>query len=391
MTRGGAMEMILHHFEGNREAHLWMPHPYGEEKKTVHHPGEGKLREHLAGRCRIGFFPFAKDDQVKWGVIDIDTGEKKDLEAVCRVLNSLNFQGQYDVETSKQKGWHIWLFCDLIPARKVRHLLLWVLQKAGVSCEVFPKQDEPATTGNGVWLPLCGYWSNRSNGRTRFVDLEGNLVDQGEVLLDIRPINESELDDLIDLHGIPEPTETTGVEGAPSGAEIVRAMAGGLRKHEGRDNAAYTITRRLAAKGFSKEEALTYLQVWDRTNIPPLRETDGPDILQKKINSAYQRQTRKGSSSPPPPIGNKEQEEELILAPRGAADLIQNAPEVVWLVEGVVPVGRSLLLTGPSGTGKSWMSLDLALAVDRGGRGWGNSPAEKGRCWLWMRRTAIPC
>jgi hypothetical protein len=48
----------------------------------------------------------------------------------------------------------------------------------------------------------------------------------------------------------------------------------------------------------------------------------------------------------------------------------QEFPPVSWTVPGIVPEGMSLLIGGPK-VGKSWMSLDLALAVASGGVAFG--------------------
>ena len=64
------------------------------------------------------------------------------------------------VEKSKSKGFHVWLFFDEpIPARAVRRALLRILKKAGLDCELFPKQDSLASNnglGNFIYLPLFG-------------------------------------------------------------------------------------------------------------------------------------------------------------------------------------------------------------------------------------------
>ncbi|OYO07884.1 hypothetical protein CGZ94_20665 [Enemella evansiae] len=51
----------------------------------------------------------------------------------------------------------------------------------------------------------------------------------------------------------------------------------------------------------------------------------------------------------------------------------QTFPPLAWTVPGLVPEGMSLLV-GPPKVGKSWMTLDLALAVASGGRALGRVP-----------------
>jgi hypothetical protein len=51
----------------------------------------------------------------------------------------------------------------------------------------------------------------------------------------------------------------------------------------------------------------------------------------------------------------------------------QTFPPLTWVVPGLVPEGMSLLIGGPK-IGKSWWSLDVALAASSGGRALGSIP-----------------
>lgn len=51
----------------------------------------------------------------------------------------------------------------------------------------------------------------------------------------------------------------------------------------------------------------------------------------------------------------------------------QDFPPLAWIVPGLIPEGFSLLVGGPK-IGKSWLSLDVALAVAAGGRALGTLP-----------------
>ena len=56
----------------------------------------------------------------------------------------------------------------------------------------------------------------------------------------------------------------------------------------------------------------------------------------------------------------------------------QTFPPLQWMVPGIVPEGFSLLVGGPK-MGKSWMSLDFALAVVSGGEALGKIPVGEPR------------
>ena len=292
MDRTKACELFLHLFCGNHDAYLNMPDPSEGGMFTVHQPPEmAQLYSHFEGRQRIGFFPFVKDNLVLWGVIDIDTGNRDDVEGVIEVLQRI--QVPYVLERSKSKGWHIWIFLDLCPAPKIRRLLSWVLQESGVSTEVFPKQDTPKETGNGVWCPLFGFWSDRTNAACQFVDLDGKLIDPAEILKSIKPVNESTLDDWFDQYDIPEQSSVSQatISAGPIDNKIL----------EGERNTVLTsLAGTMRAPGMDREEVVqALLAVNERRCIPPLPESEVNGIAESVSNYEPQEydETTKGSQA----------------------------------------------------------------------------------------------
>jgi hypothetical protein len=76
--------------------------------------------------------------------------------------------------------------------------------------------------------------------------------------------------------------------------------------------------------------------------------------------------------------------EEVVLTPvqalvmASAAELVMmDLPEPRWVVPGIIPEGVCLLC-GKSKLGKSWLALDIALAVAEGGLVWGNIEVQQG-------------
>jgi len=69
----------------------------------------------------------------------------------------------------------------------------------------------------------------------------------------------------------------------------------------------------------------------------------------------------------------------FVLKPQSASNLIRHTEPLKWLVEDVLPLGRCLMLTAPSGVGKSWVSLDLAISVDQGEHWLGHFPCQQGK------------
>ncbi|QGF24743.1 AAA family ATPase [Raineyella fluvialis] len=75
---------------------------------------------------------------------------------------------------------------------------------------------------------------------------------------------------------------------------------------------------------------------------------------------------------------------ELLSGLRSAVWLDQQTfPPLQWMIPGIVPEGFSLLVGGPK-MGKSWMSLDFALAVASGGKALGKVPVGPARPVLLM-------
>ena len=63
-----------------------------------------------------------------------------------------------------------------------------------------------------------------------------------------------------------------------------------------------------------------------------------------------------------------------------AADLMAlELPEVRWAVPGIVPEGVTLLAGKPK-LGKSWLTLDLGVAISTGGAALGTKRVEQGEC-----------
>lgn len=67
-------------------------------------------------------------------------------------------------------------------------------------------------------------------------------------------------------------------------------------------------------------------------------------------------------ASPPPPIEEWEQEEDE-FHPMSIEDLTRSAPPVEYLVEDILPKGRLMMLTASPGVGKTWLGLDMAIAI----------------------------
>jgi hypothetical protein len=115
------------------------------------------------------------------------------------------------IETSKSKGFHVWLFFDKkgVEASKARVIVQRILEEIdSPKTEVFPKQDRldaAASYGNFIFAPLFGRLI--SEGKTVFIDpytLEP-YKDQWEFLKNAERAAEPLLDEIIELNALAVP------------------------------------------------------------------------------------------------------------------------------------------------------------------------------------------
>ena len=142
---------------------------------VVHGPVTGELLwSHLRGDIDVGIYPLRRTNDVgycdcRWGCIDIDTGDWQEAQTLYDVMAAENLRPH--IETSKSKGWHLWVFPeDWVDASTVRCALKEIHLRAfgTLPKEAFPKQEtlEPGQLGNFVRLP---YYGKAEPGRRVFL------------------------------------------------------------------------------------------------------------------------------------------------------------------------------------------------------------------------------
>ncbi|OGG46693.1 MAG: hypothetical protein A3F84_25160 [Candidatus Handelsmanbacteria bacterium RIFCSPLOWO2_12_FULL_64_10] len=146
-------------------------------------------------------------------------------------------------------------------------------------------------------------------------------------------------------------------------------------------------------RGMDEQAIFAALSVENQAKCnPPLPESEVRGIARSV--SRYEPAapaTEKNEKRSCSPIREQEHEyRSVTLKPRGAVDLIRDTPEVAWLVDGILPVSRSLMLTGDAGSGKSWVALDLALSVDRGRPWLGRFQTRQGRVLVCDEENGDP-
>jgi hypothetical protein len=157
------------------------------------------IEDHLQGRKRIGAYLVDTEGMADQIVIDQDIPKEKgkdpgewdrvrrEARTILAVFDDLGIEAF--ITSSKSRGLHVRSLWEIAPAAELRRIGNYVIRKAGVEAEVFPKQDRRSDGGLGsfVWLPLFG--PDVPKGKTTFLG-DGNgltpLPDQWDALRNVR-------------------------------------------------------------------------------------------------------------------------------------------------------------------------------------------------------------
>ncbi|HEV3481070.1 MAG TPA: primase C-terminal domain-containing protein [Candidatus Acidoferrales bacterium] len=165
----GQLRLFRSLFGGRKDAYTrWekgSAHPV-----ALHSPlDKDVLTAHLKGKHRVGTY-LVVDGRTKFLVLDIDDLSNKLIKKILKRLHQ--YQVKPYVETSKSRGFHIWVFFDKpLKAAKTRKFAKLVLQGLeDHKIEIFPKQDKVRERGFGncIFLPL--FRPDIKVGRTVFLD-----------------------------------------------------------------------------------------------------------------------------------------------------------------------------------------------------------------------------
>ncbi|MBI4489925.1 MAG: AAA family ATPase [Deltaproteobacteria bacterium] len=154
------------------------------------------------------------------------------------------------------------------------------------------------------------------------------------------------------------------IQAGPAGAAAVLQIPApyelfpvGLKEGEGREKAAFRIARTLRDHKMPQEVALEILRLWDRNQNPPLLQTDGADILEKKIANAYGAQNPRAEDGRITVDDIKTIEElageyRTYIEKLKTRKILLGWPEVDEALRGIAP-GEVLTVIAKSGVGKS--------------------------------------
>ena len=189
------LDLLCKYFAGNQRKVFASVE--GEDKPYME-PGEDNtveevLRYNLAGEERIGFRPFDDSlEHVRWACVNFDSdGPDKVADPIAsgQITREVLKDG-YGIpsylENTERGGTHLWIFFNpSVPGWLVRLFFQNVIAEYGLpSCEIFPKEEHVLDTpagmprfGSSVTLPFWGGDRGVKDGRTVFLDAEGQVVE----------------------------------------------------------------------------------------------------------------------------------------------------------------------------------------------------------------------
>lgn len=139
------------------------------------------LADHLEGKITLGTYVVV-GEKCRFVCFDVDD---KDMLKVTQLMSALH--PPFLVEDTGGRGYHVWvLFSEWVPAAEARAWAKGICRKAGVNCEIYPKQDKVPEGGVGslIRVPLSTHRKTLQQsrfvyGELGFQDLPKEGVDSG--------------------------------------------------------------------------------------------------------------------------------------------------------------------------------------------------------------------
>ena len=86
---------------------------------------------------------------------------------------------------------------------------------------------------------------------------------------------------------------------------------------------------------------------------------------------------------------NGTSETNIDLKPISAYQLITEAPETKWQIDGILPTGSAMVVVADAGVGKTWLMHDLAVAIDQDRKWIGHFSVSQGKVLIIDEENAI--
>lgn len=136
-----------------------------------------ELSRALAGKKPLGIYATTPQGRSRWLCLDADTDEGRDV--LIAIANRME-TGTYMFEPSRRGG-HLWRFCPPTPWKEVRAYGEFLLERAKISCEVFPKGEGRT----GVRVPLTPH--PKTGATYPLIDPGTGEILELSALMDLKP------------------------------------------------------------------------------------------------------------------------------------------------------------------------------------------------------------
>lgn len=153
----------------------------------------------------------------------------------------------------------------------------------------------------------------------------------------------------------------------------------GLSAGENRHNGMCKLASYYMSRGIPEDDVITLMHTWNQKCTPPKDEEEFDKKLKSFLenweNGRYKSTFKKESK---------------LTVQSSVSFTSSGITEVNWLVKDLIPAETIGFLHGYGGLGKSWMTLDLAIEMGRGGGAWLNHFATKGAKVLYIDEESHP-
>lgn len=253
------------------------------------------IRKHLCGHRSFGLYPLV-GEHAKILAIDFDN-EPLEVAVDC-VSKFLEIGLESYIETSKSKGFHVWLFFnEPVIAANARLIAKKVLADIGKpDAEIFPKQDRlngDNSYGSFINAPLFGKIA--IEGRTVFLDYNNMpkaCDDQWKFLAKVKKYGNKLLDTLVDKYNL-KPESKNIPNSAGNGSSFGLVPCARIMLEKGVDSfqrvSCYRLAIRLKQIGLPFDIAVAALNAWAQKNQPAgEKRIITPEEIESQTSCAYQ-------------------------------------------------------------------------------------------------------
>ncbi len=255
---------------------FWMPQKkeYSKSKHQNRRVTNAEVELHLKGEKGLTISPFVDEENVKFGVIDIDVKDFDLVTMICEKLHRIGINP--NVFESKQKGYHIYIFPEEpIPATQMRIAIEEVLSdditirgdKSVI--DIFPAQKKTTEKGgNKINLPLFG-------DSRRQLAIDGQPMDRMNISITplecfAQLLEESKrAEEHEEQESHPENNSSY-----PCINRILNGVENGVRGVLG-----FELGRYMISQGIPRKAVGMFLRDWNRKNNPPLEEYRVKEII----------------------------------------------------------------------------------------------------------------